>query len=249
MKICLLSYNHEPYIGGIETYSKNLYDFLKINSCHVKLISGKITKFKTIRILEVIIRFYFENLIRSYDIVHITNLNLWPVLLVNYFKKGKTKFVINLHGLEIVYGNRNKLASKLYEFLIPYGLINRKDNIHFICNSHQTLELAKEKINYKKLTYIPMGIAKVNKLDHKKKIKQNEIFFFGRIVKRKGLSWFCSNVLVNLKNTKLFYAGPIIDRDEFDIINSFSETEYLGIISEKEKAKRIQASFFTIIPN
>ena len=249
MKICLLSYNHEPYIGGIETYSKNLYDFLKINSSNVKIISGKITKFKIFRIFEVIIRFYFENLIRNYDIVHITNLNLWPVLLVNYLNKSKSIFVINLHGLEVVYGNRSRFSSKLYEFLVPYNLINRTDNIYFICNSHQTLELASKKIDIKKLTYIPMGIDKVNKLDQKKKVIQNEIFFIGRITKRKGLSWFCNNVLINLKNTKLFFAGPIIDKDEFDQINSFSSTEYLGIINEKEKTERIQTSFFTIIPN
>ena len=249
MKVCLLSYNHEPYIGGIETYSKNLYDFLKISSGDVKIISGKITKFKIFRIFEVIIRFYFENLFRNYDIVHITNLNLWPVLLVNYFNKSTSKFVINLHGLEIVYGNRSGLYPKLYEFLLPYNLINKKDNIYFICNSHQTLEVASKKIDAKKLTYIPMGIAEVNKLNQKKKVKQNEIFFIGRITKRKGLSWFCNNVLINLKNTKLFFAGPIIDKDEFYKVNSFSNTEYLGVINEKHKTERIQTSFFTIIPN
>ena len=250
MNICILSYNHEPYIGGIETYSNNLVGFLKSKNINFKLISGKFTKFKIIRILEVIFRFYFQNPFAKYNIVHITSLNLWPVLLINVFlRKDSLVFIVNLHGLELVYGQRNKFLSKLYEFLIPYNFINKQSNIYFLCNSKQTLDLAQKKFYKNKLKFIPMGVDKILKVDLSKEINKNQIFFIGRIVERKGLSWFCENILTHLPNTRLYFAGPIINKHEFQKINSYSQTEYMGTISDDEKYEKIQQSLVTIIPN
>jgi len=249
VKICILSYNYAPYIGGIETYSNNLVKYFRSNKISYKLISGRLTGIKIIRILEVIIRSYIKIPFNNYDIIHLTNLNLWPVLLLNIFKRNKLTFVINLHGLEIVYGNRKKLSSRLYDFLMPYKYISNQDNIYFLCNSTQTLSLAKEKFISSKLNYIPMGVDKIINFDSNKKINKKEIFYFGRIVKRKGLNWFCENILVRLNGAKLYFAGPIVDKEEFRKVNSHPQTEYLGIISEEEKVNRIQGSLFTIIPN
>jgi len=249
MKICVLSYNHEPYIGGIETYTKYLYYFLEKSQIKFDFVSGNMFRYKIVRILEVIFIFYkliiFKN---KYEIVHITNLNLWPVLFISKFVP-YTKFVVNLHGLELVYGKRKNFKSKLFEFLIPYKFINNCKNIHFICNSKETLKLAEKKFNKDQLVYIPMGIHKIKLNDFKKKVYPNQLFFIGRIVERKGLGWFCENVLIHFPEVKLYFAGPIVDKSEFNKINSSSQTEYLGIIDELTKYKYISESFLTVIPN
>lgn len=249
MKICILSYNHSPYFGGIETYSKFLYEFLNTSEFKFDFVSGKIIKYKTIRILEVILIFYKLIILKNkYEIVHLTNLNLWPVLLVSKFTQN-TKFVVNLHGLELVYGKRKTFTSKLYNFLIPYKLINNNKNIFFICNSKETFNLAEDKFKKEQLKFIPMGIEKINSSVIKKNIELNQFFFIGRIVKRKGLSWFCENVLNHFQDTKLYFAGPIVDKNEFYKIKNSKQTEYLGIIDEKTKNKYISESFLTIVPN
>lgn len=249
MKICVVSYNHEPYFGGIETYSKYLYEFLDKSQMEFDFISGNITKNKIIRIFEVIIIFYKKILMNNrYDVVHITNLNLWPILLISNLTKNM-KFIVNLHGLELVYGKRNKLNSKLFEFLIPYKFINKNKNIFFICNSKETLKLAENKFSKEQIVYIPMGIHKINSFDLKNKVNVNQFFYFGRIVERKGLSWFCKNVLDQFSEVKLYFAGPIVDKKEFEKINSSPQTEYLGIIDESTKLKYISESFITVIPN
>tara|TARA_B100002019_G_scaffold89017_2_gene77034 strand:- start:117 stop:1172 length:1056 start_codon:yes stop_codon:yes gene_type:complete len=249
VKICVLSYNHPPYFGGIETYSKFLYDFLDKSQFKFDFVSGKIFKYKIIRMLEVILNFYkliiFKN---KYELVHLTNLNLWPALLISKFAHN-TKFVVNLHGLELVYGKRQTFTSRMYNFLIPYKLINKNKNIYFICNSNETFKLAEDKFNFDQLIFIPMGIEKIFIDENKTNINDNQFFFIGRIVERKGLSWFCENVLNHFPNTKLYFAGPIVDKDEFNKINSSKQTEYLGIIDEISKNKYISESFLTIIPN
>ena len=249
MKICVLSYNHDPYLGGIETYSKYLYKFLYKSQLQFDFLSGKIFKYKIIRILEVILMFYKSLIFNNkYEIVHLTNLNLWPVLLISKINKN-IKFIVNLHGLELVYGKRKSFISKLYEILIPYKFINKSKNIYFICNSKETLKLAENKFRKDRLVYIPMGIYEINPNDSKNNVKLNQFFFIGRIVERKGLSWFCENVLIHFPETKLYFAGPIIDKNEFNKINSSTQTKYLGIIDEKTKLKYICESFLTVVPN
>ena len=94
-----------------------------------------------------------------------------------------------------------------------------------------------------------MGLAGTFNVDENENINKNQLFFIGRIVKRKGLSWFCKNVLSQFKDTKLFFAGPIIDREEFDYVNSHPQTEYMGIISDEDKLIMIQQSLATVLPN
>jgi glycosyltransferase involved in cell wall biosynthesis len=249
MKVCLLSYNHKPYIGGIETYSNELQKFMLSKNIKHKIICGKFVKFKFIRIIEVILRFYLNIVSKNYDIVHLTSLNLWPVLFINKLSNKHLIFIVNLHGLELMYGERKKLLSRLYNFLLPINYINNQDNIHFLCNSIQTMELAEKKFFKNKLHFIPMGVKKVLDTDTTKNINKNHLFYIGRIVERKGVSWFCDNVLIHFKDTKLFFAGPIIDKDEFNKINSNPQTQYMGIISEEHKLMMIQQSLATVIPN
>lgn len=249
MKVCLLSYNHKPYIGGIETYSNELQKFLISKNIKYKLISGRFVKFKFIRIIEVILRFYVSTISKNYDIVHVTSLNLWPVFFINKISSKKFIFLVNLHGLELVYGERKKILSRIYKLFLPINYINNQNNIHFLCNSIQTKELAEKKISENLLHYIPMGVSEDFKAYKNYKINKNQLFFIGRIVKRKGLGWFCNNVLGQFKDTKLYFAGPIIDRDEFEIINSHPQTEYMGIISDEDKLIMIQQSLATVLPN
>lgn len=249
MNICVVSYNHPPYIGGIETYSKNLKKYLHNDKFILNFVTGNLYKYKLIRILEVILRFFLTLITKKYQIIHITSLNLWPVLLSSKLLKNKPKYIVNLHGLDLVYGNRKKFLSKLYEFLIPYKFINNQNNIYFICNSNQTLDLASKKFNKKNLRYIPMGVESVDSSYQQIESIKNQFFYVGRILHRKGLSWFCENILSEFHNYQLLFAGPIIDTDEFEKVSLHPQTKYLGKISETEKAKLYKSSLLTIIPN
>lgn len=248
MKICVVSYNHPPLLGGIETYSKYLKKYLDFYKKEYKFIKGNYSKIKIFVIIQVIIKAFFHLLTNNnYKIIHLTNLNLWPILYISKIFKNQI-FIVNLHGLELVYGNRKKLLSKIYEFLIPYKFINKHKNIYFLCNSLETKELAKLKFKDSQLFYIPMGIEKII-ISNEKDVNVNQFFFIGRIVERKGLAWFCENVLCQFPAVKLFFAGPIIDKNEFKKIITSSQTKYLGVIDEELKNTYIKNSFITVMPN
>tara|TARA_B100000242_G_C42996342_1_gene462729 strand:- start:98 stop:1156 length:1059 start_codon:yes stop_codon:yes gene_type:complete len=248
MKICVISYNHPPLLGGIETYSNYLKKYLGFYKKEHKYITGNFSKIKIFIIIQVVIKAYIHLLRnKNYKIIHLTNINLWPILYISKIFKNQI-FIVNLHGLELIYGNRKKILSKIYEFLIPYTFINKNRNIYFLCNSLETKELAKLKFRDSQLFYLPMGIEKIIK-SNEVDVNVNQFFFIGRIVERKGLAWFCENVLCHFPAVKLFFAGPIIDKHEFKKINNYSQTEYLGVIDDKLKNKYIKNSFVTVMPN
>ena len=108
MKILQASYNHKPYIGGIETYSNELEKYLKESDYTCYFITNSYSKFKILRIFKIFLKTISKLFLNKIEIVHLTNINLWPVVLVNYLKKNKIVFFINLHGLELVFGKRKK---------------------------------------------------------------------------------------------------------------------------------------------
>lgn len=249
MKILQASYNHRPYVGGIETYSNKLQEFLENSNQDCKFVINYFSSNKLIRLLITIFATFLKLLIFNIEIVHITNLNLWPIVLVNLFKRRKVKFVINLHGLEIVFGKRNNLIARIYKILVPLKFINKIPNLFFFCNSQETLNLAKHHFNKDKLTYIPMGVTKCKPFNSKIVVDKNQFFFLGRITKRKGVSWFVNQVLPNFPEKKLLFAGPITDKSEFEAIIRSTQVKYLGILSEKDILNLHQRSSLTIFPS
>jgi phosphatidylinositol alpha-1,6-mannosyltransferase len=248
MKILLASYNHRPYIGGIETYSNKLEDYLIKSNEECYFVNNYYSSNKIIRLVTVLVVTFVKLIFLKTEIVHITNINLWPIVLINLFKKNKINFIINLHGLEMVFGSRENIISKLYNFFVPLNLINKLPNLSFFCNSNETLKLAKNFFDDNKLTYIPMGVTECRHFITKK-VDKNQFFFLGRIAKRKGVSWFTSQILPNFPDKKLLIAGPISDKIEFENILKSSQVEYLGTLSETEIIKLHQNSFLTIFPN
>ena len=248
MKILIASYNHRPYIGGIETYSNKLEDYLIKSNEDCYFVNNYYSGNKIIRLIAVMVVAFVKLIFLKIEIVHLTNINLWPIVLVNVFKRSKINFIINLHGLDMVFGSRKNITSKLYNFFVPLNSINKLHNVSFFCNSNETLKLAENFFNNNKLTYIPMGVTECRDFNPKR-VDANQFFFLGRIAKRKGVSWFTSQILPNFPDKKLLIAGPISDKIEFEKILKSSQVEYVGTPSETEIIKLHQNSFLTIFPN
>jgi phosphatidylinositol alpha-1,6-mannosyltransferase len=246
MRICIISYNIHPFIGGIETYSKKLnnYMFSKFGATLIK--PSFIIRNKPILILETILKSWIVLYKNDFAIVHITNLNLWPISLINLIKSKKTIFVINIHGLELIYGQRKSPFSYLYKVYINKRLIKALFS-SFICNSIETRQLLEKSFSLKG-TFIPMGISKVRNDNPNDELLPNQIFFVGRLVKRKGILWFIENVLINFTETILYISGPINDKQLYKEIIKHKNVKYLGVLSDEEIAKFHRQSLVSVFP-
>lgn len=247
MKICIISYNISPLIGGIETYSNFLIKYMSNQFDTTVLKPNFAIKNKIILIIGLIIKSWIHLIYNFHHIVHVTNLNLWPIALINLIKVNKVNFIFNIHGLEIVYRNKVNFKSLIYRIYINKKLLNSL-NISFISNSIETKKLLEKELSIES-TYIPMGVEK-NELNFNfDDYKENQIFFLGRIVKRKGLDWFIKNILDEFKDMKLYVAGPVVDKELKKNLFNYKNVIYLGVLSESEIKKLHQQSLLTIFPN
>ena len=254
-KSLIVSYNYPPVIGGIETYAfelikyfdsnfKEYYDFIYNKT--PKPLSGIYRGFSfVIFILRTLIRILFK----KYEVIHITNFNLWFVGFIYSLIHRQTKIILNLWGLELVYKSKKGVLPTIYNFIVPIKLICNLSSFEFMVSSNASKDLAiKNGFNERKLHYIPLG-TRIFKVENKLNNKDEYIFFAGRITPRKGLNWFVHNVLSEFPDLKLKFVGPIVDRKEYESIMESKQVEYLGIVSEKDLIKLRHNSLAVIIPN
>ena len=115
----------------------------------------------------------------------------WPI----FYKK--TKFVISLWGLELVYKNKKGVLPFIHKLIVPIKVISKQKNFTFLTSSNSSTNLALNYgINKEKLFKIPLGVSKETIHQIKNDVKFKKYFLFsGRVTERKGLSWFAENVL------------------------------------------------------
>ena len=83
-------------------------------------------------IIQVVIKALYIHLLRNknYKIIHLTILNLWPILYISKIFKNQI-FIVNSSVWILFMGTEKKILSKIYEFLIPYTFINKNQKYLF----------------------------------------------------------------------------------------------------------------------
>ena len=221
MKILFLTRKHPPIIGGMENQSYNLVNnFKKINDKTFVVANKKGNKF-----LPIFLPFSFFKSIYLILKNNITYLHLSDGLMASegYFIKKLTgvKTAITIHGLDITYKNW------LYQKIIPKS-INKLDKI--ICISNHTKEqCVKRGISEDKIIIIPNGvnsdefILKGSKRELRKRLSEKLklnlenkriLLTTGRLVKRKGVEWFVSNVMPKLNKNYIYLVSGDGEEEE-----------------------------------
>lgn len=143
---------------------------------------------------------------KNYDVIHICDGALAPLgwLLKKVAKKRVT---VTIHGLDLTYKN------KLYQATVPF-CIKKLDRV--FCVSKNTANISVSKgIDPKKIAVIPNGInpseLKVSAANPKTLLSEQLrlplsdktiLLTVGRLVKRKGVSWFIREVFPGLKKAR-----------------------------------------------
>jgi phosphatidylinositol alpha-1,6-mannosyltransferase len=255
IKTLIISFNYPPTIGGIETYAKELHNYFKnVNGINFLFPSNKKSSNPILRGLSLIY-FIFVSLLKShsvnYKLVHLTSFNLWFfAYLYSYFNK-KCIFLINIWGLEFVYKNKEGLLPKIYNKIFLNNKILNSSKFYYLVSSEASKNLLLENgFDEKHIKFIKLGVPKssIKSSINLEKPNENYFLFVGRIVKRKGLSWFVKNVLPNFPNYRLKVVGPIADKQEFQD-SKHSQVDYLGVVTDSELKILRENSSVCIVPN
>ena len=259
-RFLFITRNYPPQIGGLEAYSYNLINEFEKHHTVYKIVLTK-SKIHLLWFLPFSLVWALF-LTWQYRIghVHLCDGVLAPLgLLLKFFCKARLS--ISIHGLDITFRNR------LYQLLIPF-CVAKLDQI--VCVSQATLEeCLQRKVPSHKCTIIPNGIhpdeiylaQPVSELRAKLEEKINTslqnkkvLVTVGRLVKRKGVAWFVSQVMPHLDSA---YAYMVVGNGpEYKHIKALcaslnlgQRVVLLGEVTTEERNLVLNAADIFIMPN
>jgi phosphatidylinositol alpha-1,6-mannosyltransferase len=251
MKVLFITRKYPPQVGGMENLSYYITNGI---DCDKKILALRKRQHHLLWFFPYALIYALFNA-NKFDLVHIGDFLLCSIGCIIKLLYPKTKVVVEIHGLDVTF--RNAVYQK---YIRLFG----KGMDRYICISRHTAEIA-EKLGYGPRQIIPVGIdiskyksAEIDKQDFHKEfdIPQDHkvMITVGRLVKRKGVSWFLQNVMDHFAGEKITYliigAGP--EEDNIRQIVSEKELENVRLLGRVEDAvlKRIykNADIF-VMPN
>lgn len=200
-KVLFITRKFPPAVGGMEKYAFELSEALA-SKADIKLIKwGGSAKMLPLVLPYFLVLSCWKLVTGKFDIIHLQDGLLAPmgVVLKTIFRKPLT---VVIHGLDVTYQN------SFYQAVVKWSL-KRADKIICISEAAQS-EVLKRGISLDKTIVIPLGtkddIYDKNKtkarkyLNDKLNIRSSDkiILSVGRLVERKGVHWFVSNVMPQL---------------------------------------------------
>lgn len=256
----LITRNYPPKVGGLENYSYNLIKEFESNFRTYKLTLSK-SNFHLIWFLPycLVMALYIVWRGKS-QYIHLCDALLSPVgVLLKFFTNAQVS--TSVAGLDITFRN------PVHQRIVPW-CVGRLDAV--ICISNATRdECVARGISPKKCKVIPIGIRSETAyidLSRDELSRQMEQLFnvkmtdrillvtVGRLVKRKGVSWFVEKVFPGLSNDFLYFIigdGPEYGKIETRIKdNHLSDRVFLlGRLPDEQRNVVLNASDIFIMPN
>jgi glycosyltransferase involved in cell wall biosynthesis len=254
MKILFISRAYPPVIGGIEQQNFDLASALSDISDVSILANTRGKLFLPLFLPYVTLRALLSA--RKYDVVLLGDgvLGITGYVLRRFTG---TAVACIIHGLDLTY--KNTLYQKLW--------VNK-----FIPQSNKLIAVGNETIHQgvmrglpeSKFVFIPNGVipvATAEKFTHQelearvgKRISGPILLTLGRLVKRKGISWFIENV-VNMLDSNVVYIVAGAGKEETDILAAIQRNRlqervlFIGNVSDRDKQLLLSSADIFIQPN
>lgn len=259
-RFLFISRNYPPKVGGLEAYSYNLIKEFEKNHTVFKIVLTRSNIHLLWFLPYSLLLALFLTWKHSIGHVHLCDGVLSPVGVLLKFFSG-ARLSTSVHGLDITYRN------PFYQLLIP-RCVARFDKI--ICVSQSTLQECKRRgVPIRKCTVIPNGIHpdeiyrpnSTNDLRGKleKRIgvslqDKTVLVTVGRLVKRKGVAWFVSQVMPRLDKSYCYLVvgnGPEYKRlKELCTSLELDRRVFLqGEVTKEDRNLIFNASDIFIMPN
>lgn len=241
MKVLCVTRKYPPSVGGMENLCYNVFNGIKDENISVNIVAMGKSQINLIWFFPYAI-FYVLFCAHKYDVLLLGDSLLCFLGNVCKLVSRKTKRVIIVHGLDFTFNN---LVYQLY-----LRMFYKKSGDEYICNSKETQKnLNKWGIGYSKVITPGINADKFNLVNHDKKAFKEKygiakdnivIITVGRLVRRKGVLWFVTEVMPKVKKLPITYL-IIGDGPDKEIIKSAIEkndlsenVKMLGRISDND---------------
>ena len=236
-----------PAMGGMETYCHRLTgELAKTHSIDIIALpgneDGSTPSVPALLAFPLTILRRWRQRSRAPDVLHIADMALWPVGLL----AGKsTDIVLSAHGTDVSYPYRGGFKGSLYGAYLKLGskLLPRA---RIIANSAAT-EAACRDNGWRRSSIVALATDIARGAPGKS--PRQTILFAGRMVRRKGLSWFVEQVLDQLPaDVTLEVAGTRCVPAE-DAALEHPRVRYLGRLDREALADAYARALCVILPN
>jgi phosphatidylinositol alpha-1,6-mannosyltransferase len=259
-RFLFITRNYPPKVGGLEAYSYNLIQEFEKHHIVFKIVLTRSNIHLFWFFPYSLLAALFFTWRHGIGYIHLCDGVLSPLgILLKAFSGAHLS--ISIHGLDITYRN------SFYQLMIPW-CVARLDKI--ICVSHATLqECRRRRVPIHRCTVIPNGIhpdeiyRPNSKNDLRNKLEKRIgaslqdktiLVSVGRLVKRKGVAWFVSQVMPGLDTSYCYLVagnGPEYKRVT-ELITSLELDRHvflLGAVSEEERNLIFNTADILIMPN
>jgi glycosyltransferase involved in cell wall biosynthesis len=239
-----------PAMGGMETYSAKLVEELRKRH-PVELLALHGAPDGSVPRPGQLMRFGLSTFSRLLfgpplpDLIHVGDMACWPFGLLARLRRPSIDVVLSAHGTDVSYGRRSGWRARLYQAYLRMGAALHP-SAKVIANSDATAEACRE-AGYKRIEIV--ALASDFQAQRMAPETGRNLLFAGRLVRRKGLSWFVSNVLPQLPDDiGLDVAGSRWSEEEAAALSD-KRVNYLGVLNQSELANAYAGSLCVIVPN
>lgn len=256
MKILFITRKYPPSVGGMETYSKHLFEALRESGAEVDLYKPKSDLRGRPSVLQMV-RFFYSACFflilhgRKYDVVLLGD---YAIAILGMVAKlasfGRLRTVVSLHGNDLYFMRAKTRLSSAYRSLS--WLVTRGRTVDAAIANSRAIEAEARLHGIPVAAVVPLATPVVpeSSAPTQSDSRKSHLLFTGRLIRYKGLAWFVQNVWPHLDNRyELLVAGQVWDQSEYEALRDIPRIHYLGTI-DYQKLPALRASVLAcIMPN
>ena len=248
-KVVFITRKWPPAVGGMETYSTEMVDELRALGHEVDLINlpGKPNGDAPggLGLLMFGLRTVWR-LVKTrgqWDVVHGGDMAVWPLVWLAARRSGGQPF-LTAHGTDVSFAFGTGVLRTTYRAYLGLGR-RMMPKLTVIANSRATSDKL-ARLGFADAPSIPLG-CRVNVAPQAE--APDTLLFAGRLVRRKGLSWFANEVLPHLPDgLSLAVAGTKWDASETAALDD-PRVWFLGPLPQQELWAHMGSALAVVIPN
>lgn len=179
-----------------------------------------------------------------YEVLQGGDMALWPLVWLARLRSPAARAALAAHGTDVAYADRSGILPALYGAYLRLGARLLPDAL-VVANSSATAKLTRLR-GFPNVVVVPLATRIASSAPPE---PEPFLLFAGRIVRRKGLSWFVANVLPRLPaSLPLKVAGTVWDDSERSALCQ-PRVEYLGPLAQVEVIQLMGRATAVVIPN
>ncbi|MDB2438423.1 glycosyltransferase family 4 protein [Hellea sp.] len=238
-----------PAVGGMETYCLQLTEHIKDDvDLDIHALPGNAdgTAPGMFKIAGFGLKMMFKLLaLPKTDVAHISDMASWPLGLMAKLRHPKTRIILSAHGSDLSFEQRSGILPKIYKAYMRLGALCLPRAV-ILANSQWIADLATRK-GFEDVRLVPLATDMPVRTPSP--AVSRHLFYAGRIIRSKGVSFIINEVLPLLPDDiTLRVAGTVWEAEEGKAL-AHPRVKFLGQLDAEALAQEYGDALCVVVPS